>query len=143
MSRLAPISGTEAIMDFIVARLAAMEAETGKRFSQVEKFPGSSSRALLEFMPAMDLPSATVIYSGSGYSNRPLRSVNISVALLVDMYEADDVENLRTHIDAVVKELDQQVSGRAVVFVQGDEAMDLQGNPTLAAALVRLKIEDH
>jgi hypothetical protein len=59
------------------------------------------------------------------------------------MFQSDDVENLRSHIDAVIKELDQQISGRAVVFVQGDEALQLPDNPALAASLISLKIEDH
>jgi len=143
MSRLTPISTTEAILDFIAGKLKAMETETGKRFSQVEKFPGSSSKALLEFLPALSLPGAAIIYSGSGIGNRPLRSLRVSVALLVEMYQDDDVENLRAHIDAVVKQLDQQISGQAVVFVQGDDALELPDNPALAATLITLRIEDH
>jgi hypothetical protein len=143
MSRLQPISQTETILDFIAAKLSAMEAGSGKRFAQVEKFPGSSTEALLEFLPALSLPGAAIIYSGSGIGNRPLRTMRVSVALLVDMFQSDDVENLRSHIDAVIKELDQQISGRAVVFVQGDEALQLPDNPALAASLISLKIEDH
>jgi hypothetical protein len=59
------------------------------------------------------------------------------------MYATDDKENLRAHIDAVEIGLDQQISGQAVVFVQGDEALELPGDPACAAALVNLKIEDH
>ena len=141
--RLTPISTSEDILDSIAGILEAMEDGTGKRFSQVSKFPGSNTKALLEFLPALDMPGAAIIYSGSGYANRPLRSLRVSVALLVEMYQDDDTKNLRAHIDAVVKELDQKVSGRTVIFVQGDEALELPGDPALAAALVNLKIEDH
>ena len=143
MSRLTPISTTESILDFIKAKLDAMETGTGKRFSQVEKFPGSSTKALLEFLPALTLPAAAIIYSGGNIGNRPLRSIRVSVALLTEMYSDDDVKNLRAHIDAVIKQLDQQISGQVLVLVQGDDALALPDNPALAASLVRLKIEDH
>lgn len=143
MARLTPINTTESILEFIADKLSAMETETGKRFAQVEKFPGSSAKALLEFLPELSLPGAAIIYSGSGYANRPLRTLRVSIALLVEMYRKDDTENLRAQIDAVVKELDQQISGRAVVFVQGDDALELPDNPAVAATLISLKIEDH
>jgi hypothetical protein len=138
MGRLAPIKSTENILDLVVEKLELLN-----RFSQIEKFPGSSIEYLLSFIPALTLPAAVVIYSGSDISNHPLRTVRVSVAVLTDMYATDDKENLRAHIDAVEIGLDQQISGQAVVFVQGDEALELPGDPACAAALVNLKIEDH
>ncbi|MDD5484067.1 MAG: hypothetical protein PHP98_10555 [Kiritimatiellae bacterium] len=141
--RLTPISTTETILDAVKAKLTAMEAESGKRFSQVAKFPGTNAEALLEFLPALGLPGAAIIYSGSGYANRPLRTLRVSVALVTEMYKDDDVENLRAHIDAVVKALDDQVSGQVLIRVSEDTALDLPGNPRLAASLVALEIQDH
>ena len=141
--RLTPIAASETILDVIAAKLAAMESGSGKRFSQVEKFPGTSAEALLEFLPALNLPAAALIYSGSSYANRPLRTVRVQIAVLVDMYKADDKENLRAQIDAVVQALDDQVSGRALIQVEEDRALELPGNPALAASLISLKIQDH
>lgn len=120
-----------------------MKTETGNRFSHVEKFPGTSAEALLEFLPALKLPAAAIIYSGSGYANRPLRTLRVSVALVTKMFKDDDAENLRAHIDAVAKELDDQISGQVLIRVREDTALQLPGSPTLAASLVSLEIQDH
>jgi len=142
--RLTPISKTETLLDAIKTLLDALKInETDNRFSQIAKFPGTSASALLEFLPALSLPCAAIIYSGSNIANRPLRTLRVSVAVLCEAYEADDIVTLRDHIDAVMHALDDQISGDALIVVESDAALDLPDNPATAAALINIRIEDH
>jgi hypothetical protein len=144
MSRLAPISKTEPILNFVKTKLAALKtSENENRFSQIEKFPGTSAEALFEFLPALTLPCAAIVYGGSDIANFPLRKLFVSIAIVTEMYEGDDAEDLRAHIDAVITELDEQLDGSVKYEVIGDKAFDLPGSPTLAAAFVNLEIRDH
>ena len=144
MSRLAPISQTETILNYVKARLEEMlDSENADRFAQVEKFPGSSTTALLDFLPNLSMPAAAIVYNGSDVANHPLRKLYLSVAIVTAISQSCDFEDLRAHIDAVTLKLDELMDGSVKYEVTGDKTLDMPDNPSLAAAFVNLEIKDH
>jgi hypothetical protein len=127
------VETTEALLNEAVEQLETYESWN------VEKFPGTNYDELFQFLPALSLPAAVVVFEGSSFANRPRRTARIAVIALVESFT--ESASARTLMDKSVELLDDHILNQARFRALSQEAADF--GPGISVCITHFEIEDH
>ncbi len=147
MGRLSTLTGTEAVLDAIIAELTrpAVEGEEFVPLLCAAKFSRKSLPDLDKVLSAARLPAGVVIYDGSSYQRGrpPTRTARVAVVVRVPAKgdPEDAAEDARGQMDACRDRLDEHTFGNAVVYAVADGVTE--GRSGSINYYVTLEVLDH
>ena len=129
------ICPTQKLVDFALERLAQ-----SSRF-HCYRLPWMDPEKIQEFMPDLMLPAVTVSHGFSTYGNRPRRTANLVVLVIVDASSPDASASADSLCDEVIHLLDQQVNENALYQIQ--QFRSLYADAAVQIHQLDFEVSDH
>lgn len=122
-NRIQYLNAIKNYLDFAVSKIEA----TGE-FATVQRFESTSYADLFALYPQKELPLALVVYSGSTYAEKPRRTSEIAVIVIVrNSVSVIDGEYLAIKkVEKIIEALDWETFDHVVFKVTSDRPFDLE-----------------